>query len=73
MSEPISPNLQRRIEKVTRERFQLGVREFKRQRRSVVKSLRTLGMPDSEIARMLGVTVQYLAREFPKAKKARHA
>lgn len=61
--------LRKRIASVTRERYHLGLGEFKRQRAGVIAELRDRGVPDAHIAKMLGVTVQYLARVFHKRKE----
>lgn len=66
----IPRGLQERIRSVTRSRYQIGLAEFKRQRASVIDDLRARGVPDSQIARLLGVTVQYLARVFTKKRES---
>ena len=66
---PLPRPLIDRIAKVTRRRYQLGLAEFKRQRASVIDELRERHVTDSEIARLLGVTVQYLTRVFTKHRE----
>lgn len=61
--------LQARIDRVTRDRYLIGLAEFKRQRTDVIHDLRERGTPEPEIAKLLNVSIQYLGRVFPRASK----
>lgn len=63
---PIPPSLQLLIDEVTGDRYQSDQRAFKAKRGYVVDALRALGMHDPEISKMLGVTKQFIGREYPK-------
>lgn len=71
MSEPrpIPRILQLRIDRVSKGAFAETEKMFKEERQSITSELREWGMPDLKIAKLIGVSVQYLAREFPKPKK----
>lgn len=58
--------LQLDIARVNKTRLAVDARDVKRLRISVIKRLRRHGLLDAEIARLLGVTQQYLGRDFPR-------
>lgn len=58
--------LQLDIARVNKTRLAVDARDIRRLRVSVIKRLRKHGLLDAEIARLLGVTQQYLGREFPR-------
>lgn len=61
-------NLRLKIARVTRASYVSGLAELKRQRSEVVTELRAREWSHAEIAKALGMTVQYLTREFPIQK-----
>lgn len=58
-------SLRARMARVTGERWRRLMARFKSDRASVVHELRRRGLPSAHIAKLLGLSPQYIKQEYP--------